>query len=198
MIWLRCVMKEILNVYQYWNIPRYLYALCCHYCSRIYGLNKMRSTYCRDACIVISPIIAINNVVREKILKINNDYEHPPLLYPQYPSDIPVFNKFPSPLYQIVYKVIFQTLLVINFHARIFICWTLHSKWPPSTVQLLKSFFLTWKHTEYTTCKYWHFWWSAPLLKIFFNKNTVSVYLVISLFKRGYDFDLILCFVLEK
>lgn len=44
MIWLRCVMKEILNVYQYLNIPRYLYALCCHYCSRIYGSNKMRST----------------------------------------------------------------------------------------------------------------------------------------------------------
>lgn len=59
--------------------------------------------------------MAINNLVLEKILKFNNDYEHAPLLYPQYPSDIPVFNKFPSPLYQIVYKVIFQTLLVIKF-----------------------------------------------------------------------------------
>lgn len=32
----------------------------------------------------------------------------------------------------------------------------------------------------------------------FFNKNIVLVYLVIFFFKRGYDFDFILCFVLEK
>lgn len=138
-----------------------------------------------------------------------------PSCIPQYPSDIPVYNihVFLSPLYKIVNTVIFLTLLTLKFlkkrlfkdffHASIFICWTLHSKWALSTVQLSKSFvwffFQIWMHTEYTTCKYWHFWWSASSLKICFfikKKKPASIYLVQNVIACGKV--LILCFVLEK